>query len=110
MKTKHTPGPWTRDGGNISGEWETGEQVTIAITGVTRFCGDESGGPRDTRMKAENKANARLIAAAPELLAALKNLHALIDTNALIESYNCKGKAANAKIMIAAVIAKAEGE
>ena len=58
----------------------------------------------------ERKANAALIAAAPELLAALENVYALLDTFALVDSYNCKGAAQNAKIAIAAAIAKAEGK
>jgi len=72
-KTAHTPGPWTNQNGNISGQWETGKKVGIALVGITHFCGEEYGGPRDRRMAAEDKANARLIAAAPDLLRVLKH-------------------------------------
>jgi hypothetical protein len=70
MKTQHTPGPWENKNGNISGKWGK-QDIGIAIVGTTRFCGDDAGGPKDKRMRSEDKANARLIAAAPELLAAL---------------------------------------
>jgi hypothetical protein len=66
MNATHTPGPWrvfTTPAGKIIGIGElTGDGVTDA-----RFClwrGDS----------AEAEANARLIAAAPELLAALKGI------------------------------------
>lgn len=50
---QHTPGPWLTDRNNV----HTGQIATI------HHCLDE----------AEQEANARLIAAAPELLAALEN-------------------------------------
>ena len=74
MKHKHTAGPWKNRDGNISGKWEDGKEIGVAMVGITRFCGNESGGPKDIRMKAENKANAELIAAAPELADALELL------------------------------------
>ena len=65
-RPKHTPGPWTVaasraifGGGGIPEE--------IATVRPTRPTSDEA------------EANARLIAAAPELLAALQNLHAALD-------------------------------
>jgi len=67
-ETKYTPGKWINKNGNISGEWEGGKTIGIAIVGVTRFCGDDSGSPNDLRMRREDEANARLIASAPELL------------------------------------------
>ena len=65
--SKFTAGPWRAEGLDIMGEWEDGESITIANCGATRFCGDEAGGPKDKRMKAEDKANAALIAASPDL-------------------------------------------
>lgn len=73
-KPKFTSGPWFNENGNIRGKWETGEEIGIAMTGVTRFCGDDSGGPRDKRMRAEDSANATLISAAPEMYYALQDL------------------------------------
>jgi len=51
MNTQHTPGPWTLSGGNYAIITKDGELVPVI-----------------------NLANARLIAAAPELLATLKEV------------------------------------
>ena len=72
--SKFTAGPWRAEGLDIMGEWEDGESITIANCGATRFCGDEAGGPKDKRMKAEDKANAALISAAPDMYEALKGI------------------------------------
>lgn len=58
--TQHTPGPWARNGNLIEGpDGETVAYVTAYNT-----------------MTPQQKANVRLIAAAPELLAALENVMA----------------------------------
>lgn len=66
MKIKHTPGPWilsdTTKAGNrkVSGYgWDYFANVTVRMDGTAANC-------------EEGEANARLIAAAPDLLAALK--------------------------------------
>lgn len=64
---KHTPGTWINDNGHIRGKWETGEVVGVANVGATTFCGDEAGSEKAIRMKSEDQANARLIAASPSL-------------------------------------------
>lgn len=70
---KHTPGPWDcRDGGVIVGgpfkEWARGSaQSQVALVTLYDVYSDE----RD--------ANARLIAAAPEMLEALKRVVAVAD-------------------------------
>lgn len=74
MSNKHTAGPWENCNGDIRAKWETGEEITICNTGSTRFCGNESGGPKDKRMKAEDKGNAALISAAPDMAEALELL------------------------------------
>jgi DNA repair exonuclease SbcCD ATPase subunit len=59
--TKHTPGPWNAvelEDGNI-------------VTGNTRHCGNVC----ELDLGTESEANARLIAAAPELLEALERMH-----------------------------------
>ncbi len=63
--SKHTPGPWENNGGRIeAGHAGTSEAVVIATVGTVN---EQS--PTDTL-------NARLIAVAPGLLAALANLAA----------------------------------
>lgn len=81
MAAKHTPGPWKVDPAYLS-EVQTADEKTIAscwhehadgaqitVTGVLA-CGLE-----------ESAANARLIASAPDLLAALKELLAETEAN-----------------------------
>jgi hypothetical protein len=100
---KYTKGPWENCNGDIRAKWETGEEITIANTGSTRFCGNESGGPKDIRMRAENKGNAQLISAAPELADALERLVRLAPAGV---SSGFKGAVYAAH----AAIAKAKGE
>ena len=59
--SKHTPGPWTQD---EYGDVITPNRKTLVTEGIAL-------GGRSTP---ETRANARLIAAAPELLAMLKDL------------------------------------
>ena len=68
MKTKHTPGPWTYDGlgshfSIFVKDWEDGDRGDIAQVN------DKIQYPNETAL-----ANARLIAAAPELLMALETI------------------------------------
>ncbi|WP_448208186.1 hypothetical protein [Azospirillum sp. sgz302134] len=76
MKTKHTPGPWWIDpkapgGGNI--------QSAKGPVADARFFGNTS-----AEAMADH-ANARLIAAAPELLEALKGLVEVLTTDGGLE-------------------------
>lgn len=69
MSTQHTPGPWTTR--ETQEHWG---RINVHIEGSDGFelaCAYQ-------RTTNENKANARLIAAAPELLAELKNARAYI--------------------------------
>lgn len=59
MQTTHTPGPWQYSPCEITGRY------SIYHNGPVAYCGDTTASPGD------GEANARLIAAAPELLAAL---------------------------------------
>ena len=70
MTAQHTSGPW-RLGKDEMGELHTvwGAQAGVAITSVF----DNVFGP-DCPPQAEATANARLIAAAPDLLAALREM------------------------------------
>ena len=65
MNTKHTPGPWRERA-------MPGRKTTAWISGGDGNLITEISGAR--RLPEENAANAALIAAAPEMLAALKNL------------------------------------
>ena len=69
-----TPGPWVNNNGNISGQWPDGERVALAIVGVTRFCGSECAGKKAKRMRAEDAANAKLIAIAPDMWHLLQDI------------------------------------
>ena len=89
MNTKHTPGPWTIDGKNIKHYTDNG------FTKVARV-GDYMAARND-------EANARLIAAAPELLeAAIAYVQADKDGN------NTRSRIAMKQLR--AAIAKATGE
>lgn len=69
MKTQHTPGPWkcSTYGQRISIDTENNE---VGIWGIAHINPDGDG--RNGIPSASNRANARLIAAAPDLLEILK--------------------------------------
>lgn len=69
--TKHTPGPWVFDGLNSI---TTKDGFLLPLVGVTT---PMHGGP----LKDEARANAKLIAAAPDLLDALKKVTQLAERN-----------------------------
>jgi len=107
---KHTPGPWGANLGqdDVPGIWTIGPMRgeflvnPVAITAI---------GPNDGKDILRNTANARLIAAAPDLL---ESMQALFKHCSMIHSVwgeNCNLKEANAAIERArAAIAKAKGE
>lgn len=74
MSTQHTPGPWienvvpTSAGSAITIQSADHRIAIIYVDGIRKGIDDEL--PRSI----ENRANARLIAAAPELLAALRQI------------------------------------
>lgn len=70
--TQHTPGPWEaqifpHDDADFA-IWKVGVRLALVDSR-----------PNDKNMK-ESRANARLIAKAPEMLTALKHLRAAVDT------------------------------
>lgn len=71
--SKHTPGPWEVlcDSNVMAGN------RSVASCGVTR---DSSGTDRSAKIREENKANAQLIAAAPDQNDVLKELATRIET------------------------------
>jgi hypothetical protein len=102
MKTTHTPKPWTIDGNSRFGEsricapYKPG--VTYLVALVSPDCPDD----------ATRDANARLIIAAPDLLAACEALHAEI--LAYLTAQNLHGEHNPAMVAARAAIAKAKGE
>lgn len=76
MSTQHTPGPWAVGKFNPSHVYQKGKNVTIARCEAD-ICYTE-----------EDKANARLIAAAPELLEALEGLVSLENEIRRIASFS----------------------
>lgn len=109
--SKHTPGPWRADladiGGQVFGFSIVAEHGThwhpVAYQSTYQHTNSECYEP------AERKANARLIAAAPELLEALK----LLDEAFCADDYGTKEgreKGRAALVATRAAIAKAEGK
>lgn len=93
MPTKHTPGPWTADPARVI----RAECSALPLPYVIAMAlGDEDVGP------GAGDANARLIAAAPDLLKALRNL---LDWNCAIDPDTDCDEMAAAR----AAIAKATG-
>ena len=92
---KHTPGPWEAEWHRKYKQWNVFPESGKAVVSVTDLCGEYS--------KEETEANARLIAAAPELLEALQGL---LDCMAIPSSI-CKERPAYEAAR--AAIAKATG-
>ena len=96
-ETKHTPGPWTIGDSNNSGvDVELGNSNTSA--GIYRF--DRYNG-QEAYSRDECMANAHLIAAAPDMLAALEDAREALNKPPFINSQTLK--------CIDAAIAKAKG-
>lgn len=112
--SKHTPGPWSVSNGQVMSEYAikaecrgSGFGSSVAI--VTQRDG-QNPLPHDEAM-----ANARLIAAAPELLDALRGMLAIVENSRGVAGYHLNGDTAEwdefDEIDIAhTAIAKATGE
>ncbi len=100
--SKHTPGPWTGKSRTLThGGWRSPEQL-IDITAGETLIASYSTAPSEYPDDQTNVANARLIAAAPDLLEALKALCA-----APLHSVDARSEL---WVEAVAAIAKAEGK
>ena len=95
--SKHTPGPWTHEGyGGITGT-ENGRKYNVACVYLRIPAGRQ-------------EANARLIAAAPDLLDALEGIIGYFDSENSVSVSQATIKASSDEIKAArAAIAKATG-
>lgn len=103
---KHTPGPWKANGpspGNIKG-FDDGGDYAIISGGIIA----EAFHRIDDNTFVDAEANARLIAAAPELLATLK--FALAEISDMTTDAFSKGADKEARDRMKQAIAKAEGD
>ncbi len=104
MTTKHTPAPWSVDTNtNDLREAETirgGDGVRIAATYKIHEHRDDK-----TKAYYEARANSRLIAAAPELLEALREIH-----NAIADGDGDYSPSGDWFKQTAVIIAKATGQ
>lgn len=119
---KHTPGPWTVTGvsmttGNISVGMKEHRIVIAEVTNAASF-GDmlagamrRGGGGFEQGDCHTQHANASLIAASPDLLEALRNLHRATDLRSLrgLKHVPSMREQQNAMLAASAAIAKAEG-
>jgi hypothetical protein len=108
----HTPGPWF-----IEAEHPANKHEGL----TTDWYGGAISTPRGNLIyrqsagigNSEAESNARLIAAAPELLAALKMLRRMVEkvlTDSQLDHEQCGKTIRNASTIVAAAIAKAEGK
>lgn len=102
MTTKHTPRPWLFDEGRDA--ITTHNRIT---NGETRIATVELGWAEP--LESEQIANARLIAAAPDLLAALKDARDTIHMLVNSRGFECEGTAEEWTVDFDAAIARAEG-
>ena len=100
--SKHTPGPWAAESEGSIVAVESGRDAGRVIVELARADGRSVGGTK--AMDAAMEANARLIAAAPELLEALQALEWAVDGVAYIQEEYAE-QVAKAR----AAIAKATG-
>lgn len=85
MKTKHTPGPWTEQsqGRDLSYIHAKKDNFHVVLVASVETCGTVD---VEFISEAEKQANARLIAACPELLEALEKIEVMLQSNKDAES------------------------
>lgn len=98
----HTPGPWSCDYGDFAAYCQTGAEVCE----VTKGNHDDGTRIPDEEMEA----NLRLVAAAPELLAALKEAYDALDyAQAQVDSDTDRWHLTQCRRKLKPVIDRAEG-
>lgn len=111
ISAQHTPGPWTYHFEEPSREWALvmsgGKAGQIVANVNTKSCPDRASAPAFSVMPAE--ANARLIAAAPELLAALEKIQVAFAFYSDDSKSELRETIARIQPIYRAAIAKAEG-
>lgn len=100
MTTQHTTGPWTTDGSARGGDLDI-----IAPSGRVALIDCESRG--DFQSEAVLESNARLIAAAPDLLAVLQQANAWVSQYHGVNGHDAASR--QMSNVIRAAIAKATG-
>lgn len=107
MSTKHTPGPWQLVGPDDFGDYIVNtDGDPTAIAAIVNGNWLAMGG-----LTEQHKANAALIAAAPELLEALKALRFAVFVQSAFEARESARQSLKDLVNYAdAVIAKAEGQ
>ena len=100
LETQHTPGPW-KFSPNGAGYLVTREDVFVVGHGI---CGVK---PSQSASEDQCEANARLIAAAPDMLAVLNET--TLQLRYLADKFGETGTGAAVLARVQAVIAKAEG-
>jgi hypothetical protein len=108
---QHSPGPWAIEYDEVDEDWRiVSEPRTGYVAVISYYEHDEDDTPKDLATVEEVKANASLIAAAPELLEALEMaLDELMNAGFSAEVYG-RSPVSDALILGAKVIAKAKGE
>jgi hypothetical protein len=107
MTSKHTPGPWHLDETFVDGKWGNPSRWVCEIVGPdnSRIVADIPEYRTYEEDAAELEANARLIAAAPELLQTLQMVESVYRKNCVNE-----GEPSSVLDALQSAIAKATGE
>ena len=91
MNTKHTPGPWKIEANQTATKkrnvYEHGEKFFLMAAHRNFFSIGTIGGPSNFESQKEMRANARLIAAAPELIELLYTLQATLEDGEALGKY-----------------------
>ena len=105
MSTKHTPGPWT-----IGRSADNTPAVCVPCPNSSGFVVAHINRlPKLGLVKGDVDANARLIAAAPEMLEALLHVQRILEGSALESLYSARERRLATLNIVNTAIAKAEG-